>query len=63
MQKLEISYNPLVSNAIEKAVQKANDSKAGRDIIWWAMQVISYSNNDDEPQVFSDAWSCPDEEK
>ena len=53
MWHLETSYNQ-AKKVIEEVIKKANNFKAGRDIIYLAMQSISALNNEDENQTFRD---------
>ena len=48
------------SKVIEEAIEKANDSKAERDIICLAMQSISSLNTMDGPQICRDVWDDQD---
>ena len=56
MRCLETSYNPEVKKIIEEAIEKANYSKVGRDMICFTMQSIFTLNNKDEPETLRDSW-------
>ena len=54
MRHLETSNNPEAKNIIEKATEKANDSKTGSDILCLAIQSNSALNDEDKFQTFRD---------
>ena len=55
MRHLKTLHNYKAKKLIEEAIEKANHSKAVRDIICLALQSISTLNDVYEPQIFKDS--------